>query len=477
MLETSAPGARPTGWSRIPLPAAAFAAVGLLLGITFAIVSPPLRWADENTHLLQVYGLSEGKLRPETRNAAVGIDVPRGVFRFIMVFAAHHNRRELGVPSWDDMRAARDIRLTDERAFAPLTVYTYSVVGYLPQALGIAVARPFTDSVLLQLRAARIANVLCWVALTFAALCITPVLALPLCVVALAPMTVYLAGTCAADGVTNGLAFLWTACMLRLALDEDVAPGPAGWAGLALLAILLAVSKLLYTPLLLLLLLVPHERLGGRRRLLAILATTTGLGVLAGAAWALASWDQVVQRLAHRGDAALASNLGLLRDDPLGVLQIVWNTNHNRAGAWLRQLADTNWKGPAPPPWLFDVLLAAVVLALLADARPARWPALRDRALALLAAGAAWIAICVGAFLLWSSNAQGALNPQGLVAGLQGRYLLPLVPALLVALCPPALRLPTAVTRAAVLVTATLNVWMLLHTIQRTLSLYSWPRE
>lgn len=474
MLETPIAPARAARWSRIPLPAAAFAIVGLVLGVTFALVSPPLRWTDENTHLTQVYGLSEGKLAPETRNGGIGIDVPREVFRFILVFAAHHNRRELGVPSWDDMRAARDIRITGERAFAPLAAYTYSVVGYLPQALGVIVARPFTDSVLVQMWAARIANVLCWVALTFAALCITPVLAGPMCVVALAPMSVYLAGTCAADGVTNGLAFLWTACVLRLALDERAAPGPRGWIGLATLAVLVALSKLLYTPLLLLLLIVPHERLGGRRRLLAISGAVMALGAVAVAAWALSSWDQVIARIAHRGDSAMAANLARLRENPLDVATVLWTTNRDTMSRWLWQLADTNWKGPMPPPWLFEVLLVALLVALVADARPRGWPTVADRVVALLAVVVSWVAIGLGAFLLWTSKSGGS---PGVVAGLQGRYLLPLVPALLVAVCPPGIRLPSAAKRGATLAAVALNVWLLLHTIQRTLWLYSWPKN
>ena len=447
-------------------PASAFVVIALLAGVTLAIVSPPLRWGDENTHFLQSYALSEGHTRPVVVKGVLGVEVPRAVFRFIIVLTTFHGRREPGVPSWDDVMGTREIRTDGERAFAPLAVYTYSMIGYVPQALGIALARLFTDSILLQFYAARVANLLCWTLLVWLALRTTPYLRLVLGVAALGPMTVFLAASCSADGVTNGLAFLWTAYVIRLAAGDDTrAPAPSEWIALGLLAIAFALTKLLYTPLLLLLLILPPARLGGTRRLLGVSAAVLALGVIGVATFVLLSWDELLKTINYRGDAAAAANLALLREHPATVLAIIATTTWNFSGRWLWQLADTNWQGIAPPNWLFWVWFAALLAAFLAERRPAGWPTPRQRLVALLAPVLAWIAIALGAFLFWTKG-------QNAVAGLQGRYWIPLLPSLLLALSPPSLPLGARLSMAARGAALALSVWVLLHTIQRSLLMY-----
>jgi uncharacterized membrane protein len=456
----------PRTWPRTTSLPTVFLALALVLGTALAIVTPPLRWADENTHLLQSYALSEGHVRPEIRDGVLGVDVPRAVVRFILVNAAWYMKREPGVPSRSDVWETRQIRTTDERAFAPLAVFTYSVIGYLPQAAGIALARTCTDSVLLQLYAARIANLLCWALLVWLALRTTPYLKLPLCVLALAPMTVFLAGTCAADGVTNGLAFCWTAHVVRIASDDHRPASLVGtWLPTALLAVALALTKLLYAPLILLLLLIPPARLGGAKRLIGISGAVLVLGLLAVAIFVTLSWDQLLKTINYRGDTAAAANLALLREHPATVLGMVWSTTYETATSWLWQLADVNWKGIAAPRWLFWVWLAALTVAFVGEARPDRWPTRRQRIVAATAPLLAWIAISLGAFLFWTKG-------QRAIAGLQGRYLIPLIPALLIAIAPPTVPILARRSRVSTGVALALCIWALLHTIQRTTLLY-----
>jgi hypothetical protein len=266
--------------------------------------------------------------------------------------------------------------------------------------------------------------------------------------------------------VTNGLAFLWAAAVLRLAAGRDErAPATGSWVAIGILAVAFALTKLLYTPLLLLLLLVPPARLGGTRRLLAISGAVLALGVVGVAAFVLASRDEIVKTMNYRGDAAAAANLAMLREHPLAVLGLIAGTSWRFGGRWLWALADTNWAGIAPPRWLFWVWFAAVVAAFVAEVRPSGWPSLRQRLVALLAPLLAWVAIGFGAFLFWTKGNHG-------IAGLQGRYLIPLLPAVLVALAPPGIRLDRRLGQATLLFALVLCTWALLHTIQRTLLLY-----
>ncbi|MEW6267729.1 MAG: DUF2142 domain-containing protein [Thermodesulfobacteriota bacterium] len=449
-------------------PSLAFLAIALPAGAILAVVSQPLRWGDENTHLLQAYALSEGTLRPELRGRTLGVGVPRAVQGFIIAFAKHHLKRSLGTPSWEDVGAARSIHVTRHRGFAKLAVFTYSPVGYLPQAAGIALARTFTDSVLLQLYAARLANLAVWAALVSLALRVTPVLALPLAVLALAPMSVFLAASCAADATTNGLAFLWFASVLRLAVGEREpdAPPARAWLALSVQALLLSLAKIAYTPLLLLLLLVPADRLGGRRRATVASVALVTLGVLAVVVWLALVRTELAQSIAYRGQSHAAANLAALAEHPGRFLQVLASTVHGYGGRWLRELGGTTWTGPAEPRWLVWLWGVALAIAVVVERRPAGWPRLRERAVALVASALCLTGVVLAAYLFWTAGGHPTAT------GVQGRYLIPLLPPLLLALLPPARLRLRAGAPALRLAALALVAWALGHTILRTLSLY-----
>lgn len=447
-------------------PSLAFVALAGTFGAALAVISPPMHWGDENTHFVQSYRVSELHFATTVENDHLMVSLPRGVGRLLLVLALerHVHRRTGERFSAARLAERRAIIATpDDRRTVGLANATYPPLAYAPQALGIALARLVTPSVLLQLYAARLANLAVWIALVAGAIRVAPFFKLGLALVALAPMSVFVAGTLAVDGLTSGLAFLWGACVLRLAAGRTVARGTLLM--LFVLATALALVKVLYAPLVLLLLAVPAERFGGRRTQRVVVAALLLASASAVAGWLAFARADIGQGIAHRGDDALRANAALLLDDPLGVARLVVATAARQCAQWAKQLVDTHWGQPLAPAPFLPLWLAAVALALLAEPRTGTWPSPGQRAIAGATALVTLAGVIVGAFLFWS--------PAGEIAGVQGRYALPLAPAVLIAACPPARpALPSGARPGATLLAFAIAAALLAHTVHRGTQLY-----
>ncbi|MEW6270048.1 MAG: DUF2142 domain-containing protein [Thermodesulfobacteriota bacterium] len=458
------PGPHASGRS---IAAAAFLLIGAIYGTALGLLTPPLRWGDENTHFIQAYRLSELSLalRPALRGTYT--ELPRGVGRFLMGRAFELKKRRKTAPERLDALVRKlDIEANPhDRRLVKLDNATYPPLGYVPQAIGIAAARPFTRSVLLHFYAARLGNVVAWLLLVWAAIRTTPYFRLAFAVLALSPLSVFVASTCALDGTTNGLAFLWTAWIVRLATSETPARAPV--VPLGVLAAALTLVKLAYAPLVLLLLAVPAERFGGARRRLLAVAAVLLASLAVTALWLLVARWQIAHTAAHLGARTASANLTRLLQDPLAVAAMVGDNLLLVVRHAFVLLVETIWFTSAVRPEAFPAWLAALLCAVFAEPRPDAWPALRDRAVAVATAIVTMIGVALIAFVLWTRA--GASE----ISGVQSRYVIPLLPALTIAVSPPGSILPGDGTRRGLVVVAlALVVAVLGYTVHRGMLLW-----
>ena len=126
--------------------------------------------------------------------------------------------------------------------------------GYLPQAIGIAIAKLLDLNVIWMLWLGRIFNLLCYASLISIAIRKTPVLKIPLLAVACIPITIYQAASVSIDSMICGLGILAVAYFIYMAKspvkDRDIVI-------FAVITLLLGLCKLPYLAFIFLLLFVP----------------------------------------------------------------------------------------------------------------------------------------------------------------------------------------------------------------------------
>jgi hypothetical protein len=398
-------------------PAAIFLAVALPAGLLLVVLTPPFQVPDESAHLFRAFQMAEGTFRAGSDGAVPGAELPVSLVRAADAFPPHLPAMTRGDLLARVKRGLAEPLAPRERRFFPLVSTIYSPVPYLPAAAVIAAGKAASWSPLGLLYAGRLATLLAATILHALALRVAPVFRWPLALLALTPMISFQRSGVTADSVTNALAFLFFALVLRLAA-ADTAPPPRPLAVLVLATTAALALCKGYAVLLPLLLVVPARPRAGRR----LAWTALLLGAVLAAGWSLARRGvPVPPRLDVPVDSG--GQLRTLLHEPGRFLAAAATEVATHGARNVREfLGQLGWLDVRIPAALLLVPAAALLLLVLADAsaplRLARW--WRIGLLAVLGAGALSIALAM--YVLHTpAGARG-------IEGIQGRYFIPLAP-------------------------------------------------
>ena len=193
-----------------------------VLALAFAIVVPPLQVNDEHGHFIRAYAISRGEF------VAKGIpELPPTITSFVMRYpeAAEAFHRFTPGEILHDPPAPRSIDSAGSTAltndghhkflvWAIIGSATYCPLVYLPASLGIWTARTLHASPLLMMYAARVLNVLVFVAALAISFRLAPSYRAVMTGIALMPMTLHQAGGISGDLVTIAFSFVGLSLML-----------------------------------------------------------------------------------------------------------------------------------------------------------------------------------------------------------------------------------------------------------------------
>lgn len=267
-----------------------FGLLAAVLGLVFALVTPPLAGPDEYVHAAAAYSLAS---RLSGQPGVAGAYDDNGVYRSQLPMRAcdaPHMRAvsgEVGPMAYKEMAdglfsAGNSGALTESvEVRAPDNLQP---AQYLPQALGMLLARALGLGFYAMLLLGRLGNLAAYVALAALAVRIVPRGKNIFFAVGLLPMCLSLAGSLSADTAVLGLAFALSALCLQGAWGERPM-SLAEQGGLLVLAALLAPAKAIYIALVGLCFFIRPANLGGRRRSRAykglVCAAALGAWVLA----------------------------------------------------------------------------------------------------------------------------------------------------------------------------------------------------
>ena len=392
-----------------------------IFGVIFALLVPPFQSPDEPNHFLRAWQVSEGHFFPEKTENRLGGMLPESLSQVCDSFSFLKNNPSARL-KFSTLRHALNIPLQPEKRrftdFANTAIY--APTAYIPQAAAIAILRPFGATPLQLLYAARMANLLAWLALVAAALRLLPFLQTTLSAIALLPATLCIAASANADVWNNGLCW-W----LIAALLSDPVTGHF-WKKLAA-GIIVAANKLIALPLVLL-----GFFSNMHRRQVLIIAAAAMLAAIA--------WSQLAQAWflpyeaynpAFRDTQTLnsgvdpARQLAFIAENPIffvkTALQSLFRVLPSMAAhfvgkfGWEKNYLPSGWIGAL---W---VMLAALVLS---EKNPLtqrqRWGMAGVAALY-------FIGFAVTMYALW--NAVGAAQ----IDNWQGRYFLAIAPVVVLA--------------------------------------------
>ena len=259
-----------------------FLVFSLFFGIVFVFIVPPFMMIDEPAHFVRIYEITTGKIistkykitNPQTnkQELIVGNYYPQEIQILVNDFAETRLNSVTQQPiigkfkkfSSKEILNHLNIHLNENgpKSFLRLLgASSYSPIPYIPQIIGVFLAKVLNFPVLSFLYIARILNLITWIILIYNSIKITPIKKWLFCLLSLTPLCLFQASSLSADGMTTGLSFLYIALILKYTLDETKQYlSPRNKLFLLLIAILLSLSKSIYFALIPLVLLIPAHK-------------------------------------------------------------------------------------------------------------------------------------------------------------------------------------------------------------------------
>lgn len=423
-----------------------FLAIGLLFGVSTALITPPFQSPDEPNHFARAFQVSEGGFLSERRaipkdagaipyeyinsparrqdpTVAVGGDLPVSVaaaFEGVSKGLEYHADRKHEL--WKTIsQMNQPLQGTQRTFFHFSTTAVYAPVPYLAQSAGITLGRIADLSPLALMFLGRLANLLAWLFVVYFAIKVSPFNKHVLLLLALMPMSIFLASSLNTDACVNCFSFLLFATTLRYAYYNEELTS-RDYLLLFCTALVLSLSKMAYIPLVWITFLIPLHKTSRKKFHYLAVSTIVCICSLAGIAWVRAVSDFYVPYLPF---CSLTDQLHFIIDNPLEYLKVFAGVAKTPGINLLYQyIGELGWLDTWFPKWYYALYLCILVGAAVSNPCSAKKRTAIDFLVILLSLTASFMLVVTAVYLCWT--------PVGFdsVPGVQGRYLAPLGPFL-----------------------------------------------
>lgn len=227
-----------------------------IIGIMTLLGIPILRAHDELYHWFRSYELSTGHFVTGLEDGVEGTEMPGSV---ISIFPGWTN------VTYSDVLEKSNIKIDKEDTgiLDSATSAVYCFIQYVPQAIGIIISRIFTNRMLIIAYCARLSNLIISILIMYKAIKLMPfgkkILFMPM----LIPIFMESIATVSPDALTTSISFLYIAYILNIVFNEEKRVGKKEKIYLLVLSIIVALCKIVYLPLVGLMLIIPKEKFEG----------------------------------------------------------------------------------------------------------------------------------------------------------------------------------------------------------------------
>lgn len=403
-----------------------FLFVALLFGLAFVVVTPPFQSPDEPAHFFRALQISDFSLLGAKDKNVSGGYIPKAVVDMTNDLNGHKTftaRRAVYLKKADTQKIKKYLCTTQPDEGYTLVDFRntviYPPVVYLPQTLGIGVARLLSLPPLWMLYLGRLFNLLFFISFVYLGIKTTPLYKYGLLLFALMPMALAQAASLSADATTFSLSFLLFAYILKLTTDKDLAIGWLQILTLTLISTFLSLSKYAYILLPALFFIIPKEKFATLKQRILYFTVIIFVSGVASILWFEAIKSIYLPFMSYSNPM---KQLLFMEAHPLFYLQTIASTLS--LGNMHAFVGNLGWLSTPVPMWLCICYLAVAFLnALLEDDNlHFSWKQIGWVALVLLAS---YCFLCTIVYVTTSKAGECY------IWGIQGRYFIPLAPLLL----------------------------------------------
>ena len=425
-----------------------FIFLGFGFGLLSCLINTPGSVPDEPMHVANIYLWSNRLLllpeeKAEVQNDPVYLEVESVVRRADAENAGAYLNTEPNIDSYRQILqntnwfySKSDNQLVD----AMLRDHSVTPIVYLPAIIGFTAARLLSLGYYPMLMLARILMLAFYVLAAGWSIKKIPVGKMTLFIIALLPMGLHIAASLSYDAVILALAMMTFAYIMYLAYGEKEKIGAKEWVTMLVLTVLLAPCKVgVYLPIVLLLLMVPRTKLNGRMQFFWFFTSAVTAGIASCIIMnlpALSLATESPQIINYAGEPLVTSNWVL--HHPVDTLQMMLNTVVMNLSRWVQGAIgySLSWFSIQIQSWVvvgFELCLVSTIFR--EEGLQPITPAPLQRLLLFIPVVLCGMMFLAGMLVWWTP--QGANQ----IAGIQGRYFIPMIPLVLFAIPQVSLKL------------------------------------
>ena len=235
-----------------------FLLFSVIIGPLYMISIPIGNVPDERNHFLRSYEIATGHMTTQKRDdVSVGRYMPENLDK---IFNDVYNTK------YSDEISNIKIHINSKKAFFKFgNTALYSPVSYIPQALGVLLGTVLNLPVLIIAYLGRIFNYLVYVLIMYFTIKNIPILKRTIFMLAFMPIMMQEAISLSPDALVNATSFAFIAYIIYSIYNKNKKITKKESILIIIMTIILALSKIVYLPLVLLLFLIPKTRFNNKK--------------------------------------------------------------------------------------------------------------------------------------------------------------------------------------------------------------------
>ena len=402
---------------KIIKPEKVFLATIPVICIFYIICMPTFKNHDELLHWYRSYEVSIGKFMTGIDGDTLGTEMPSSI-------------RDVSTNNWKDITygTVRDTLNTKLEKDNKSLIYSetsavYCGIQYIPQGVGIAIARIFTDKVLLLAYAGRLVNMIVAIVLLYFAIKNIPFGKNILLILSFIPILIEGISSLSPDSLTISLCIFFTSYVLKLTFDKNIKQITSKQLiFISFLSIIIALCKIVYIPIVLLIFIIPKDKIQNKyAKLIPIFIVACIANLL---------WLNVSRiYLAHfrEGDSTIQVKSILL--NPIEYIQICLNTINLNLESYIStcfgekigwdELVHINYIVP------YTLFILTLFVSFNDNTIKNKFNKFQTITISL-------ICLSIVALIFTSLYVQWTYCQSTSIAGIQGRYFIPILPLTLI---------------------------------------------
>ncbi|MDA2733126.1 DUF2142 domain-containing protein [Bacillus cereus] len=396
--------------------------IATIFGSFFAVYTPIHQTSDEWVHFLKSQDVAQGNFITPKHEGNVGYFVSQ---KILDTYLHPVPRNEKINPDVVDYVKQFSIRpdMKNQQLFEPqATTAVYTVIPYIPQAIGIKLAMIADTNIWTANILGRLVNLLAFVMMSAYALYKMPIMRRTFMFFMLAPIIMFHAASLSADAVLMGSSFIFIALVMRLWFNEDFKKSE--FVAMAVSGIVMTLCKFTYWPLLLLMLCTRVSKYGMKKNYWLFNIGITGAAGLLVAGWNIFVMKYVGDGL-NSGNVSATGQISYMLNHPLEALKVFIRSFDHGLDEWFEMyntfgFLSTPLKGIL---YLYPIVFVLIAIMDQKEGIPKldwmkKW-GLRFCSISVI------LLVMLSIYMTWTTVG----FPY--VVGIQGRYFIPIIPLIL----------------------------------------------